>query len=362
MGLGTEPWSVSRKTPIQKGRTAATLFGLIALTGAFSVFAVTYSGAFQTWVYSRYPTIFSAARGFSTVARQGLAISLADNLLHVPLLYLPTFYLAVGTMQVTKSRKEDLALFSLRRERAHDGVSQTASTELRRSLQGKTPADIWVDVKAASHMLNTSLAVGARTAHYLIRQNIEGSRLLLTRPPTWTRSRRACCSARACTGPRTLNAVGLMLASRRGEGLAHPQPSLPQVCLLLWGPLQAPNLLSQVRKREWLLLTPAYLTSGAQLLCCPRGKPRVVCECGQFSLECGLGLPHRIARLARGGPHPAEVGDNRAAPLAQPRRRAPPALGDSRGGEETRGERVRGRSPRQTIRVPSLRCVQALSK
>ena len=154
----------------------------------------------------------------------------------------------------------------------------------------------------------------------------------------------------------------LMPASRRGEGLAHPQPSLPQVCLLLWGPLQAPNLLSQVRKREWLLLTPAYLTSGAQLLCCPRGKPRVVCECGQFSLECGLGLPHRIARLARGGPHPAEVGDNRAAPLAQPRRRAPPALGDSRGGEETRGERVRGRSPRQTIRVPSLRCVQALSK
>lgn len=250
MGSGTEPWSVSRKTPIQKGRTAATSFGLIALTGAFSVFAVTYSGAFQTWVYSRYPTIFSAARGFSTVARQGLAISLADNLLHVPLLYLPTFYLAVGTMQVTKSRKEDLALFSLRRERAHDGVSQTELTELRRSLQGKTPADIWVDVKAASHMLNTSLAVGARTAHYLIRQNIEGSRLLLTRPPTWTRSRRACCSARACTGPRTLNAVGLMPASRRGEGLAHPQPSLPQVCLLLWGPLQAPNLLSQVRKRE----------------------------------------------------------------------------------------------------------------
>lgn len=156
MGLGTEPWSVSRKTPRQKGRTAATSFGLIALTGAFSVFAVTYSGAFQTWVYSRYPTVFSAARGFSTVARQGLAISLADNLLHVPLLYLPTFYLAVGTMQVTKSRKEDLALFSLRRERAHDGVSQSASTELRRSLQGKTPADIWVDVKAASQMLNTS--------------------------------------------------------------------------------------------------------------------------------------------------------------------------------------------------------------
>lgn len=71
-----------------------------------SVFGIFYMGAFVTPVYRMYPNMVKAGLSRFTPQnkplsrlQEGVGSSFIDNAFHSPLLYIPSFYLAVGAMQ-----------------------------------------------------------------------------------------------------------------------------------------------------------------------------------------------------------------------------------------------------------------------
>lgn len=57
-----------------------------------------YNGFINLWVYSKYPKVFPKFMK-STPARFGIAATLVDNFIHVPIFYTPGFYYITGIVQ-----------------------------------------------------------------------------------------------------------------------------------------------------------------------------------------------------------------------------------------------------------------------
>ena len=77
---------------------------------SIAIFSASYLGVCCNYIYSLYPALATAvmkSHSFQKMAphmleprlvRGGIS-TMADNLVHVPILYLPSYFLAVGTMQ-----------------------------------------------------------------------------------------------------------------------------------------------------------------------------------------------------------------------------------------------------------------------
>jgi len=66
---------------------------------AFTGFCVYYQGGFDTWLYGLYGKYLTAKRFGGSVFKAGMAASLLDNLVHVPLLYMPAYFATMGAWQ-----------------------------------------------------------------------------------------------------------------------------------------------------------------------------------------------------------------------------------------------------------------------
>lgn len=84
---------------------------------AIAIFSGSYLGVACNYIYSLYPALAKSVMKSSSFQRillslpsltkvrlcesktQGAICTMADNLIHVPVLYLPTYFFAVGTMQ-----------------------------------------------------------------------------------------------------------------------------------------------------------------------------------------------------------------------------------------------------------------------
>mmetsp|Transcript_96451 Transcript_96451/g.245117 ORF Transcript_96451/g.245117 Transcript_96451/m.245117 type:complete len:221 (-) Transcript_96451:303-965(-) len=92
-------------------------------TAAFAIFTGVYVGGVCSGLYGLYPRIAARVlKARATPRLEGAVCSALDNFLHVPLMYIPTFYLSIGMMR---------------------GESWENSTKMFRDSWGETVVTCW---------------------------------------------------------------------------------------------------------------------------------------------------------------------------------------------------------------------------